>query len=50
MKILIIEDNRNLAKSIERVLKQENFSVGTFWNGAEAEKILSDKSQKILAS
>ena len=38
MKILIIEDNRNLAKPIERVLKQENFSVGTFWNGAEAEK------------
>ncbi|USN58932.1 MAG: response regulator transcription factor [Candidatus Peribacteria bacterium] len=38
MKILIIEDNRNLAKSIERVLKQENFSVGTFWNGLEAEK------------
>lgn len=37
MKILIIEDNRNLAKSIERVLKQENFSVGVFWNGTEAE-------------
>lgn len=37
MKILIIEDNRNLAKSIERVLKQENFSVGNFWNGKEAE-------------
>jgi DNA-binding response OmpR family regulator len=38
MKILIIEDNRNLAKSIERVLKHENFSVGTFWDGFEAEK------------
>lgn len=38
MKILMIEDNRNLAKSIERVLKQENFSVGSFWNGKEAEE------------
>jgi len=38
MKILIIEDNRNLAKSIARVLKQEHFSVGTFWNGADAEQ------------
>ncbi|MFH0834645.1 MAG: response regulator transcription factor [Patescibacteria group bacterium] len=34
----MVEDNRNLAKSIERVLNQENFSVGSFWDGVEAEK------------
>ena len=38
MKILIVEDNRNLAKSIERVLKQESFSVAHFVDGLEAEK------------
>ena len=38
MKILIVEDNRNLAKSIERVLKQESFSVAHLVDGLEAEK------------
>ncbi len=37
MKILIIEDNKNLAKSIARVLQQEKFSIEIQENGAEAE-------------
>ena len=47
MKILIIEDNRNLTKSIARVLKQENFSVGSFWNGKEAEEFWLMNHQEI---
>ncbi|QQS59823.1 response regulator transcription factor [Candidatus Peregrinibacteria bacterium] len=47
MKILIVEDNRNLAKSIERVFKQENFSVRSFWNGKEAEEFWISHHQEI---
>ncbi len=45
MKILLVEDNLNLAKSIIRVLKQENYLVEHFLNGLEAESywILNQK-------
>jgi DNA-binding response OmpR family regulator len=38
MQILIVEDNSNLAKSIERFLKQEKYTVKAFENGMDAER------------
>lgn len=38
MKIFIVEDNQTLARSVERMFKQENFSVGISSDGMEAEK------------
>jgi len=35
MNILLIEDNRTLAKSLERVLKQEGHTVEYAWNGTD---------------
>ena len=40
MKILLVEDNRNLAKSIVRVLRQDFFSVIHFVDGLEGEDYL----------
>ena len=37
MKILIVEDNRVLARSIERVLKKEGYTVICIWDGEEGE-------------
>ncbi len=47
MKILIIEDNRNLAKSIIRMLSQERFSTDYFWNGEEGLGFLLQQHDKI---
>lgn len=47
MKVLVIEDNPLLAKSIQRALKQEHFSVSIFWSGDEAEKYWSMHHQEI---
>ena len=38
MRVLVVEDNVTLAKSIARVLKQENFSVDILADGIEAEE------------
>lgn len=47
MKILLIEDNRNLAKSLDRVLRQEGFAVEYFWNGLEGEHFWTHHASEI---
>ncbi len=42
MKILLIEDNRVLAKAINRVLKHEGFAVGICHTGTEGESFWRD--------
>ena len=36
MKVLIVEDNRNLGKAIEKILKKQGFSCVYFWDWKEA--------------
>ena len=47
MKIVIIEDNNVLAKSIQRVLKQEGFFSLIIKNGEEGEQFLVQNHKEI---
>lgn len=47
MKILIIEDNKNLANAIVRVLKQKSYSSAHFTNGFEAQQYWVDNTKDI---
>lgn len=47
MKILVIEDNRTLAKAINRVLKQEGFAVGMCHTGEDGEEFWQQNHRDI---
>jgi len=47
MKIAIIDDNRNLARAIARVLRQNHFSVEIFFDGISAENFLRSHFSEI---
>ena len=46
MKILVVEDNQKLAKSLKRGLEQEGYAVDCVYDGSEAERRISVNRQE----